>query len=948
MKKSFLELVAETIIALKSDAIETAIILPNKRSAVFLKDILKQNIQNPFWLPEFYSLDSFLQEASGFTKADPLQLSLDLYGIHQKIGGNEQRSMEDFLSWAPIIVSDFNDVDLNLADASQLFQHLSANKAIQEWNLDGRPLTTMQQSYLNFYRSLLKYYQLLRDQLIKNKQGYPGLIYRHLAENFAQYSPQWPWKRLLVAGINALSPAETLFFSQLTKHYPVDFLWDVDGYYFDSDHQKAINPEPGRFIKGFLQQLNLPQPSTVENLLLTDDKTIDFVGIQGEIAQTKYVAQWLSEQLASLPLDQSQLRKTAIVLADEQLLVPLLDALPVINDQNKAENRYNITMGYPLKNSAIEMIVQQWAKLLQHREQTDGSTLTLPLTSFLNNPLVKLVFNQIQPRFTQNLCKNLIADNIYSLSKAELTEQLKDASEGAVTMLNTLLTASDGIRFITNFQQLLQQVHELKKQHSEDPLELHQLTKALEVTASLKRILEQNKEQISLKTAEKILLQFIRRAQVHLVGEPLEGIQIMGLLETRNLDFDRILFLSCNEGFLPASDQMETFIPFDIRHQFKMPLPKDSQDVTAYHFYRLLQRVKHITYAYNSSTAGLGSNDESRFLLQLENELATRNKHLQIRRKQLNLAVDTRLHQNTIEVNKTETTLTTLREKGERGFSPSALNTFIICPLRFYYRYALSVWPEDKLEQSMESNTFGSIVHGALENIYKPLEGKPMDPGFLQERLKMSSIFLEAEYRKIFKGTTSIKGKNLLMMEVSKNMVNQTILNDCRALEKDPRLLISVEKKVQTTIETRHGKIRLEGTIDRVDKSLDGNQVRVIDYKTGRVLPKNLKVDALESLVTNPDLAKAFQLMQYALMFNEENQQVTDIIAGNISLRNLSQGFVGPVFTDETKISDNLPLFKILLTGLLEQIMDPVLTFKQTEDPEACRYCDYRQICNRN
>lgn len=947
MMKPFLELVAECIIALKEDAVETAVILPNKRSVILLKDMLKQKINQSFWLPEFYSLDSFFHEVSGFSKADSLQLALDLFDIHQKLTGKDHRSMEDFLSWAPIIVSDFNDVDLNLADSTQLFQHLSANKAIQEWNPDGRPLTPMQQNYLNFYRSLLDYYRLLRENLIFKRVGYPGLVYRELAENFSQYSTEWPWKQFLIAGINALSPAETSILAQLTKHAKVDFLWDVDAYYYESENSQAINPEPGRFIQSFIQKLNLPTPSPIENRLKTEDKTIDFVGIQGEIAQTKYVAQWLQEQHDQLNQGEDQLRKTAIVLADEQLLVPLLDALPAINADNNVRGSYNITMGYPLKNSSFEIVIQQWTGILQHMERTGGSVLTMHLQAFLRNPLIKIIFNDIQSGFAEGLCKTFISDNIFSLSPTELNDFLSKSSTEFSQLFRELLSAKTGLQFISQYQHVLQRVQGLENPNESNALVLHQLTAALEVSRSLAKILKQNQHEISLKAVEKILLQFIRKSQVHLVGEPLEGIQVMGLLETRNLDFERILFISCNEGFLPASDQMETFIPFDIRHQFKMPLPKDNQDVTAYHFYRLLQRAKHITYAYNTSTARLGSNDESRFLLQLENELAVANPQIKITRKQLNLNIDTSFHHQKIEVASTEVIRKVLKEKALKGFSPSALNTYIVCPLRFYYRYALGVWPDEVMEQSMESNTFGSLVHGALENIYKPLEGKVIEPDFLKKQMQSTYSYLENEYRKIYKGNGPIKGKNLLMMEVSKNMVNQTILNDCQLLEKEPRILIGIENKVHATISTRYGPVNLQGTIDRVDKAINNHQVRIIDYKTGRVLPKNLKITDLESMFLNPDNSKAFQLMQYALMFFETHPESLEMTAGNISLRNLSQGFLELKFEDNTALSSNLAPFRRLLTGLLETILSPNQIFKQTEDRDACTYCDYRQICNR-
>ncbi len=946
---SFLELVADKIIGLGKATAETAVILPNKRSVIFLKNLLKQKTNQTLWLPEFFSLDSFLQEASGFSKADPLQLSLDLFAIHRQIAGNDQRSIDEFLAWAPLMISDFNDINLHLADADRLFTHLSANKAMQEWNPDGRPLTPMQERYLKFYQSLAEYYKLLHEQLVINKLGYPGLIYRQLAENFNQMAPQWPWKKFLVAGVNALSPAETQIFNQLNKNFQVQFLWDVDTYFFENEQHKAINPEPGRFIRQLIDQLHLPMPNPIENRFLTDSKTIDLVGVQGEIAQTKYVAQWLNEEANIRNKSAEQLQKTAIVLADEKLLIPLLDALPPHLEDLEDKMNYNITMGYPLKNSPYHLIIHQWATLLIFKEQSNGTILTRHLVDFLHNPLILSLFNKLDVHFVETLTQSLIQDNVISMNESELNQRLAEANPICISLLHDLLKKiTGGIALIEGYIKLLEKTEVgSEDQPNLNPLQLTQRGRALEVATKLHRILQRNNETLGLKAAEKMLQQFVGQAQVNLVGEPLKGIQVMGLLETRTLDFDRILMLSCNEGILPAGDQMETFIPFDIRHRFGLPLPKDSMDVTAYHFYRLLQRARQVTYVYNTSTAGLGSNDESRFLLQLENELARANPEIKITRKQLSPLLETNQLQKSIEIAKTEPVMQKLLAKAKSGFSPSALNTYIICPFRFYLRYALGVSSEDSLEESMESNTFGSIVHGALENIYLPLEGKVIDPNFLRKKLSFAPQYLENEYRKIFKGQAPIHGKNLLMMEVSANMLNQTIQNDCRALEADPRVLIGVEKEVSATIDTSYGPVLLKGTIDRIDRTVEGNQVRVVDYKTGKVEPKNLKIDELSSLITNPDLSKAFQLMQYALMYRESNPQHQDIEAGNISLRNHSRGFISPVFDDKSSTYNNLPGFKKLVVELLEEILNKDLKFVQTTDKEACAYCDYKQICNK-
>ncbi|MDP2724104.1 MAG: PD-(D/E)XK nuclease family protein [Bacteroidales bacterium] len=949
----FLERVAQKIISLKEASAETAVIVPNKRSALFLKDIIKHELNQHFWLPEFFSSDSFFQRATGFTNADPFKLALDLYFIHQKIAGKSQRSLEDFLAWSPVMISDFNDVDLNLADAEKLFHHLSANKAIQEWNLDGSPLTEMQLNYLNFYRSLWDYYQQLRSGLLEKKLGYPGLIYRYLAENFDELKNNWSWKHFVVAGMNALSPAETALFKKLNESFDVTFIWDVDSYYYSPSAQPAANPDPGRFIQHFINQLHLPKPEVIDNLLTTDQKTIDVVGIQGEIAQTKFAGEWIKNQIESIQTEEitlfeDELKKIAIVLTDEELLVPLLNTLPPVFDRNGDEKKYNITMGYPLKNSPYELLLQQWIKLLNQPDQNQEEILSLHLVDFIQNCVVQSVLNHQQPGFTANLIHTLNTDNLNSITHSEFQNLFGGTSAKAVDQLRGLISRCSGIEFMNKYHVLLTEYHAiLRVQKPASSLEQHQLLQAIRVSNTLKRRIELHREAVSLKAAHKVLLQFIRSTQVHLSGQPLEGIQVMGLLETRNLDFEKILVLSANEGTLPANSQSESFIPFDIRHQFNLPLPHDSQDVTSYHFYRLLQRTKKATFVYNSGKSGLGSNEVSRFLLQVENELVPLNPQITFKSHQLSLPVTTEHHHHSIEVKKSEDVMNKLFEVAAKGLSPSALSSFIQCPLRFYFRYILKIYPPETVEQSMESNTFGTIVHGVLEQIYLPLVNKPIDPATLRLRLSDINRLIEDEYRKLYKGKSPLRGKNLLMMQVTKKMIRQTILNDCILLETEPRLLLGVEQTLSTTVDTAPGQVRLEGKIDRIDMTQSSGEVRIIDYKTGSVTPNDLKIKEIELLTNSPDFPKAFQLMQYALMYSDAHPG-KPVTAGNISLRNHTQGFISPQFPDTFSSSmEALVEFKTNLIQLIENMLDKNQSFCQTENKDLCTFCDYKQICNR-
>jgi CRISPR/Cas system-associated exonuclease Cas4 (RecB family) len=327
-------------------------------------------------------------------------------------------------------------------------------------------------------------------------------------------------------------------------------------------------------------------------------------------------------------------------------------------------------------------------------------------------------------------------------------------------------------------------------------------------------------------------------------------------------------------------------------------------------------------------------------------ELAVHNPNISIHKQQLQLKGE--LHDVTqpITVEKTPEMIEQIKNIGQKGFSASALTTFINCKLRYYMRYLLKLKTDETIEQSMENNTFGTILHGALENLYKPFEGQKIEPDELEKRTRLIDDILATEYKVHFSGSPALRGKNLLLMEVMKKMIKKTILNDAIGLKHEPRLLLRVENKLTSEVITKHGQMILEGTIDRIDKGEKDSLIRVVDYKSGSVEIKDLTIGDISSITSQPEKSKAFQLMHYALLYhnNYPNERIT---AGNISLRRLSNGFMEPKFTDGSTVQDNLDAFRETVVALIEEILNEKDPFAQTENLELCTYCDYKNICNR-
>lgn len=951
--KKFLENVAEKIIEVCQDgSLKTAVILPNKRSEIFLKDYIRNKINGPFWLPDFFTVDEFLITISGKTIPDSLLLHFELFRIHQQIAGENQKSLDEFLSWAPIMLSDFNDIDLYLADAETVFKHLSAAKVLEKWNLNERPLTDLQTNYLDFYHSLYSYYISLNKLLLEKNSGYNGMIYRYVAENITQIMQGKNWNHFVVAGLNALSTAEKQVFAYLNKSYKVDFLWDADEYYMQA---KGGN-EAGRYIREMITEWKLEKPLWIENNLLDEKgKTINLIGIPKNIGQVKYAGQLVNsifqpETMSRNDIDK-RTRETALVLADESLLVPLLNSLPKIELENGKHIAYNITMGYPMKNSPANLFVNQWLDLLIRQNENSSQKISvLNLIALLKNPILEYIFNKIDNRRIEQFSEEVKYSNQAYLRNDEIFNLLQSKEPGKLDEILQLIlsfsnNASEFIEKLIQFLQLTK--HLIKELRKTEVIVSEQFIALMDVVKKLHSLPEQEIKSISLKALQKIFLQLSRRNEITLRGEPLNGIQVMGMLETRTLDFKHIVLLSANEGVLPKTDNIESFIPFDIRHAYLLPLPKDKTDIFAYHFYRLIQRAEKVTLLYNSEAGQFGGGEPSRYILQLKNELVKTNPSIKINEQYLSIPTDISANKNEIVVEKSENVMHLIREKAASGLSPSALNSFIACSLRFYFSYIIKIRPEDSIEENVESDVFGRVIHGVFEEIYQPFLKEQITQSGLENGLNEADKMLNRHFQREFKGGNISSGKNLLLVKVAEQYIQQFVEDDIERIKENSPVLLGIEENVETEIEVAGVWVRLHGVIDRVEKDAINNVLRIIDYKTGKVEAKELKPKEWEELLTETEFSKAFQLLFYSYVYASQNKIHQVIEAGIYSMRALSAGLFKLIPPESEGEKSYLKIFEELLIYLLKQILDPNQAFIQTSEVDRCQWCDYKEICNR-
>ena len=943
----FLTKVAQQILDEKYYGPQSVVILPNKRSEVFLKEEIKKLTNGNLWLPEFFAIDEFITRISGFDKADNFSVSFDLYGIHQNIAKENAKTIDEFLTWAPVMLSDFNDIDNSMADAKEIFTQLSAVKAMQLWNPDGRPLTELQENYLHFFNSMFEYYSEITQKLKSSATGYQGLINRYAAENMDSLSVDLQWNNFFIVGLNALNQSELQVLRFINENYRASFLWDVDGYYFPTELSNNKTHEAGKHILNAIRMLKLPYPANVDSNFKKSKSTINILGIPKNVGQVKYIGQEIQNKFGKTDFSSAEndnlLSETAIVLSNENLLIPLLNSIPELTPKDK--KYYNVTLGYPLVNSQIEHFFSSWIDLIITKNQNNGKLPTAQLMAMLNNP----IFCELSSEKDNNATiKHIINNNISYVNLEDADAILKNSE--TISLVKKLLIDNKNIdvsAVLINFKNELVNLNSAS--YKVVGIAKEQIKQLIKIVSQLIKLSDEYAKIINYFAIKKIGLQMLSLSSINLVGKPLSGIQIMGLLETRNLDFKDVYILSANEGVLPKTTMMDSFIPMDIRREKKLPLQSDKADIYSYHFFRLLQRAENINIIYNSDADKLGGGEKSRFILQIENELKKYSPDILINNTIITTDIaknsGEKHHNRSIVIKKNKDILKRITEIGEKGYSPSLLGNYIQCKLKFYFSNVLRIVTTTTTEQTVEANTFGTIVHAVLEEIYKPFINNQIDVEELKKHLKNTRSLLLTQFNIHYANGVLNSGKNLLVFEVAQKYIISFLKWDIKQQQQHQFSLQSTESKLVTPIEINGEQIVFKGIIDRIDFIDDAGRVRIIDYKTGKVLPRDLVVKEVEQLTTDPKFSKAFQVIYYAWLYNKLNQ-TADIESGIVSLRSISSGFMPVVLKEFDNISDYFDGFEQALKSIVQEILDEDNLLTQTDDEKRCVYCDYKSICN--
>lgn len=910
----------------------TIIVFPNRRAGLFLRRRMTAQASQPMWLPEMLSVEEAFSRWSGYAVADNLTLVLEL--IKQQLGQGESAGFEAaaFIGHARQMAVDFDEIDHCLARPEEVFHALSDAKAAETWHPDGSPLSSYETAYLGFFRSLLSYYQSLKQSMMQRGLLWQGGIAALLASLDENH-----WNKVLndhevwFAGFNALTPAEEKVMTALCAAGKAKMFWDLDEFYINPG--QSMQHQAGTAIRSFMQKHPELVKNWVENKLTTQAKKITVVSATEAVAQAKALGTILMQQKPD-----ETTTDEAIVLADEKLLEPVLNSLPE-DIQN-----VNLTMGYPLAYSPLFQLTEKIAGLAVYK--TRGNKAALPLITLidiLHNPLVLGAYDVNIGRWCENLALKLASDGSSYVYPERLEWHLKALPEAGRQFIGHLLSLRNCNASVLPLA-MLEWLNLPGLLDLSDDLTSRQLEELTRLLNKLALALETS----GLETHDAIpilIRQLGQNAQIKLSGEPLKGLQIMGMLETRNLAFRRVHLLSANEGSLPKANNNFSLIPADIRRHFGLPLRNEKDAIAAFHFYHLLQNAEEIIFYYNTEADELGGGEMSRFLLQIRHELMQVNKNISWEETAFNPPLPNAVGEIKIEIPKNEAVRLAIAKKAEQGLSPSAISRWFVCSLQFYLGEILGIKEKPAPGELPGYNVTGTIIHHAIELIYSPYINKPLSKAALGEmEQKLDAAVVEA-FEKALPGASITYGRNALLFAIVKTMVMRTIEFDRKTLDSGRHItLLQQEKRLFHDIATPSGTLRLKGFPDRIDS--DGEKIRIIDYKTGRFEAKMLQSEDIQGLA-NPSKKYAFQLACYALMVSKSAELSNNLPTAGYILplryRNLGIMEAQLPFGSGERFAD----FEAFVADILKAMLDPSTPITQTRETKHCNHCTFIRVCNR-
>lgn len=936
-----------------------AFVFPNRRTGLFFQKYLSEVADKPLFSPTILTINDLFVQLSGKQTADRINMLFMLYDIYVRHSGSTE-TFDEFLYWGEMLLNDFDDVDKYMADARMLFTNVTDLREIENdfSFLDAEQIAAIrtfwssfypkgdspnQEEFLAVWKILYTLYNDLRDALAAEGRGYEGMIFREVVEQMEQNNCcDLPYTKVVFVGLNALSVAEERFLIQLQKRGIADFYWD-----YASDKVTDPNNKASYFVERNLKNFPSQYPLPAEEKV---DTEIEVIGIPSGIGQAKQVYTLLNELCKEDEMSPEEALRTAIILPDEHLLIPVLNAIP------EQIRRINVTMGYPLAGTPVASLMEYILALQKNVRYVDRQPVfyfrdVLPI---LNHRYI----SSTCPEIVNALVKDIAENNRIYISASDLGKtDLLSVLFLPVTDVNTF---SDYL--INVLQELNKVMHALSSDEEEE--DATQRTNDLEqefifhyftTVNRMKEIMQDAGIEMKIDTYFRLLKRVTDTITIPFRGEPLSGLQIMGVLETRALDFDRLIILSMNEGIFPLRKAANSFIPYNLRRGFGLPTYEHQDSVWAYHFYRLIYRANHVSLLYDTRSNGLQTGEVSRFVHQLHYhyEVPLQNKLLVYNVSSAKTPA--------LQVKKTDEVMQRLNafhKGGNRAISASAVNTYLDCPLKFYFSVVEGIQEEEEVSETIESNVFGSILHKVMEELYMPLCGKIVTADLLKAIKKDTPVLTGAiarAFAEIFFMSDVVRpltGQNFLIGEMIRKYVEKILERDSKLT---PFRYIESERKINRlfTLSDNRTEIQLKGFIDRIDEVRDA--IRIIDYKSGSGTSVFTSVESLFDK-EDKDRAKAvMQVFMYSWMLGAAPAGKT-IQPGIYYMRTLfSDSFDASVSRrierTKTEPVTDFSAYSEAFEGELRRCLDEIFgretPFTQTTTEKACAWCPFKDICGK-
>ncbi|MEP1033127.1 PD-(D/E)XK nuclease family protein [Ekhidna sp.] len=954
---TFLSTVADHLLTHHPDRLgDCTVVFPNRRAGLFLKKQLSQKLNKPVWSPATISLEDFLFTFSPTKKTDPLTLIFELYEAFKSHHGQAE-GFESFYFWGEMLLRDFEEVDHYLVNPKQLFTYVKDDRQLAEdfyfldeeqekiikkfWQEFLPTATKTQEQFVETWKILMPVYTTFKERIKEQGIGYTSHVYRELVDNLERIKRDES-KPLIFAGFNALTPAEELLIKHFVSSYNAEVLWDIDAYYIDDTNQEA-----GGFLRKYAKDpiLGVSFPTPLPQKII-QEKGVEVTGVSLEVGQAKLIG----EEIDRLIKAGVKNEEIVIVLPQDYMLFPILNAIP------EKVDKLNVTMGYPLKDTPLFGLLEAAIELQEHANLSPENGLSFyhkPVIDILSHPyLYKEDKNPLDKLISEIKKKNQIRvfqQEIQSIQSTVLNTVFKQVGEQGslakylqeiITVLGDQVVERFGLEreYLYHFQQLLSRLGE---------------------------ILDKQTAIIDIKTFKSLYRKATRSVKIPFTGEPVEGLQVMGVLETRNLDFKHVLMLNMNEDIFPASQRAGSFIPYRIRKAFELPTFETQDSIYAYLFYRLFQNSEKLSFYYNMFADFGLSGEVSRFIRQIELESG-----LSVKRKKLSNSIQvSEIRPITIETSqevleKLSIYTDTVPEMDQRRLSASALNIYLDCRLKFYFRYVLRLFSGDEMSDDLNARHFGNVLHRTLEYLYMDTMREKGSRIIDENDFFRMESSVDGAMEKAFKEEFGMKGKkrfefkdrNVVMAEIIRKFVKQVIEMDKQYVPFEV-VSLEAEDKYERFFEIlpngKTTKVKLGADIDRVDKK-DG-VVRVLDFKTGR---DETEIGQFDNIF-NPEVfykyqagrKAGYQTFFYAWLYASKHGQENAIVPGLFNIKQFFQpDFDYRLKTNGNPIADSrgfLPQFELKMKELLEQIFSAEEPFNQTEDLRKCSFCDFKGICER-